>query len=62
MNVVCDRAALLDAINLVSGVVASRSPRPQLTCVKLAATQSDGVGELVLAATDAEIALHITVP
>ncbi len=27
MKVICDRAALMDAVNLVSGVVASRSPR-----------------------------------
>ena len=57
MKVICDRAALLDAIILVSGVVASRTPRPQLTCVKLSTGTVDGVGELSLAATDAEISL-----
>ena len=57
MKVICDRAALLDAINLVSGVVASRTPRPQLTCVKLSTGTVDGAGELSLAATDAEISL-----
>lgn len=57
MKVICDRAALLDAINLVSGVVASRTPRPQLTCVKLSTGTADGAGELSLAATDAEISL-----
>jgi DNA polymerase-3 subunit beta len=39
MKVLCDRGALLDAINLISGVVANRSPRPQLKCVKLTATK-----------------------
>ncbi len=57
MKVICDRAALLDAINLVSAVVASRTPRPQLTCVKFIAEKNDDGGRLTLAATDAEISL-----
>ena len=60
MKVICDRGALLDAINLVSGAVAARTPRVQLTCVKLTATKSGGVGDLTLAATDAEVALKLT--
>ncbi len=59
MKVICDRAALLDAINLVSGVVSARTPRPQLTCVKVTATRDGGAGELQLAATDAEISLTL---
>jgi DNA polymerase-3 subunit beta len=59
MKVICDRGALLDAVNLVSGVVASRSPRPQLTCVKLTAEKSGKAGQLTLAATDAEISIRI---
>lgn len=59
MKVICDRGALLDAINTVSGAVAARTPRVQLTCVKLSATKSGGVGELVLSATDAEISLKL---
>ena len=59
MKVVCDRAALLDAINLVSGVVVSRTPRPQLACVKLTAEKSGKAGSLTLAATDAEISLRL---
>lgn len=59
MKVVCDRASLLDAVNLVSGVVAARTPRPQLTCVKLTATKSGKVGHLVLSATDAEISIRL---
>lgn len=60
MKVICDRAALLDAINLVSGAVAARTPRPQLTCVRLTATKQGSTGELTLAATDAEIALQLS--
>ncbi len=60
MKVICDRGALLDAINLVSGAVAARSPRPQLGCVKLVATKHGGAGELTLSATDAEIALKLS--
>ena len=60
MKVICDRAALLNAINVVSGAVASRSPRPQLGCVKLVATKSGGGSDLELSATDAEVALKLT--
>lgn len=60
MKVICDRPALLDAVNRVSGVVATRTPRPQLTCVKLTAVKKDGVGTLTLAATDGEVALRLT--
>ena len=35
MKVICDRAALADAVNIVGGVVATRSPSPVLLCVKL---------------------------
>lgn len=59
MKVICDRAALLDAVNVVSGVVASRSPRPQLTCVKIVAEKAGKVGTLTLAATDAEISIRL---
>jgi len=61
MKVICDRGALLDGINLVSGVVAQRTPRVQLTCVKLTADTKEGAGRLVLVATDAEIALRLEV-
>ena len=48
------------AINLVSGAVAARTPRVQLTCVKLVATKEGNAGELTLSATDAEIAIKLT--
>ncbi|HNB59966.1 MAG TPA: DNA polymerase III subunit beta [Phycisphaerales bacterium] len=60
MKVICDRGALLDAVNLVAAVVPSRSPTPALSCVKLVATKGPGQpGLLTLSATDAETSLHI---
>ena len=59
MKVICDRSALMNAINTVSGAVAARSPRVQLSCIHLHAAKSGGVGELTLSATDAEIALKL---
>jgi DNA polymerase III subunit beta len=60
MKVVADRSALLDAINLVSGVVAGRTPRQQLTCVKLTAANEGDAGILHLTGTDGEIALRVS--
>jgi DNA polymerase-3 subunit beta len=40
-------------------VVAARSPRPQLTCVKLDATNGANGPELALSATDADLALTV---
>ncbi|MFI4881150.1 MAG: DNA polymerase III subunit beta, partial [Phycisphaerales bacterium JB064] len=59
MRVVCDRGALLEAVNVVSSVAASRTPKPQLTCVKLSAGRDGDAGELTLAATDGEIGLRL---
>lgn len=59
MKVIADRAALLEAINLVAAVVPQRTPSPALSCVKLTAARSGSVGELTLAGTDAEHALSI---
>lgn len=60
MKVICDRAALAEAINLVSGAVAQRSPRPQLQCVKITATKASGAGEVILEATDVEIGVRVS--
>lgn len=60
MKVICDRGALLEGINLVSAAVAGRTPRPQLQCVRLTATKAGGAGELILSATDAEVALRLS--
>lgn len=59
MKVIVDRAALLDAINLISGVVAARTPRPQLQCVKITAKKSGKASEMTFAATDAEVSLRL---
>ncbi len=56
MKVICDRAALLEALNLVGGVVATRTPKPVLTCVKLSAEDAT----LTLAATDLEVAVQVS--
>jgi DNA polymerase III subunit beta len=56
MKVICDRGALVEALNLVGAAVVSRTPKPVLTCVKLSATE----GSLVLAATDLEVAVRTT--
>lgn len=58
MKVLCDRGALVDALNLVSGVVVSRTPRPVLRCVKVSAADK----HLTLAATDLEASVKVTTP
>lgn len=60
MKVICDRGALMDAVNNVAGVVPSRTPTPALSCVKLVARKVGGAGELTLSGTDAETSLHLT--
>ncbi len=59
MKVICDRSSLLEAVNLVSSVAATRSPRLQLTCVHLIASNSGDGSHLDLQATDADISLSI---
>lgn len=62
MKVICDRAALLDALNMVASVVPTRTPMPALSCVKLTATkEGKGGGELTLAGTDNETSLQLSV-
>lgn len=56
MKVICDRAALVEALGVVQAVVPSRTPKPVLQCVKLTAAD----GTLTLAATDLEAAIRIT--
>jgi DNA polymerase-3 subunit beta len=60
MRVVCDRDALRGAVNLVAGVVNTRSPKPQLACIRLTAEKLGSAGVLTLEATDAEISLRLT--
>ncbi|MFG0329485.1 MAG: DNA polymerase III subunit beta [Phycisphaerales bacterium] len=56
MKVICDRSALMEALNLVSGVIVQRTPKPILTCVKLSAAD----GALTLAGTDLEVGLKLS--
>ena len=58
MKLICDRLSLSDALTMASGVVATRTPTPALTCLKLVAKG----GVLQISATDSEIGLIITVP
>ncbi len=54
MKVICNRGALLEALLVAGNVVATRTPKPVLQCVKLTA-QND---RLTLAATDLEVAIR----
>jgi len=54
MKVICNRGALLDALTVTGNVVASRTPKPVLQCVKLSAADD----RLTLAATDLEVAIR----
>jgi DNA polymerase-3 subunit beta len=54
MKVICNRGALLDALNLTGNVVASRTPKPVLLCLKLTAEDNS----LTVAATDLEAAIR----
>ncbi len=60
MKVICDRGALLDAVNNVASVVPQRTPTPALSCVKLVAKKVGSAGELTLSGTDAETSLNLT--
>ena len=54
MKVICNRGALLDALTVTGNVVAARTPKPVLLCVKLTASDD----RLTLAATDLEVAIR----
>ncbi len=54
MRVICNRGALLEALNVAGNVVSSRTPKPVLLCVKITA----GDNKLTLAATDLEVAIR----
>ncbi len=56
LKMMCDQGALADALNTVSAVVATRTPTPVLTCIKMSASG----GRLELSATDGEISLQLT--
>ncbi len=54
MKVICNRGALLEALNITGTVVASRTPKPILQCLKLTAADD----KLTIAATDLEVAIR----
>lgn len=54
MKVICNRGALLEALTVAGNVVASRTPKPVLQCVKLTAEND----RLTIAATDLEVAIR----
>src|SRR6266542_4563462 len=54
MKVICNRGALLEAVLMAGNVVASRTPKPVLQCVKLTAEDNT----LTIAATDLEVAIR----
>ncbi len=54
MKVICNRGALLDALLMTGNVVAARTPKPVLQCVKLTAADNS----LTIAATDLEVAIR----
>ncbi len=58
MKVICNRGALLEALNVTGTVVSARSPKPSLLCLKLTAANN----ALTVAATDLEVAIRYTDP
>jgi DNA polymerase III subunit beta len=54
MKVICNRGALLEALTVCGTVVASRTPKPILLCVKLSAAED----RLTVSATDLEVAIR----
>ena len=54
MKVICNRGALLEALLMAGNVVAARTPKPVLQCVKLTAEEN----ALTVAATDLEVAIR----
>jgi DNA polymerase-3 subunit beta len=54
MKVICNRGALLEALSVAGTVVASRTPKPSLQCVKLSAPDKS----LTIMATDLEVAIR----
>src|SRR4029077_4146263 len=56
MKVICNRGALLEALTVAGAVVAARTPKPVLQCVKLTAADD----RLTIAATDLEVAIRFS--
>ncbi|MCK4625361.1 MAG: DNA polymerase III subunit beta, partial [Phycisphaerae bacterium] len=58
MKIIVQTAALQEALNLAAGIVAVRTPKPVLQCVKLIAAENT----LTLLATDLEAGCRYTIP
>jgi DNA polymerase-3 subunit beta len=56
MKVICNRGALLEALTVTGNVVATRTPKPVLQCIKLSAEDN----ALTLSGTDLEVAIRYT--
>src|SRR5688572_9739311 len=54
MKVICNRGALLEALTVAGNVVAQRTPKPVLQCLKLTAEDNG----MTIAATDLEVAIR----
>lgn len=54
MKLICNRSALLEALNVAGNAIATRTPKPALQCVKLTAAAD----KLIVAATDLEVAIR----
>lgn len=54
MKVICNRGALLEALNVTGNVIAARTPKPVLLCLKLSAKD----GTLTVEGTDLEVAIR----
>ena len=55
MKVICDQSALAETLGIIGSVIASRTPNPVLTCIRLTAED----GRLTLAATDGDCGLRM---
>ncbi len=56
LKAICERDALVEALALVTGVVAGRTPTPALQCVKISGQD----GRLTMSATDGEVSLTLS--
>ncbi len=54
MKLICNRGALLEALNVAGNAIATRTPKPALQCVKFTAAAD----KLIVAATDLEVAIR----
>jgi DNA polymerase-3 subunit beta len=60
MKVICDRSALLQAVNLVAAVVPPRTPSPALSCLKITAAKHGSAGVMTIVGTDAETSISLS--